>query len=68
MPIDDFYTIDEMAEKLRVKRETLSTYIARGDFPEPVRLGKIKVYPRSMLNMLLDEAMRQQLGRIRRAS
>ena len=61
--IDDFYTLDEMAEKLRVKRDTLSTYISRGDFPEPVRLGKIKVYPKRMLQMLLDEAVRQQLGR-----
>ena len=64
--ITDFYTLDEMAEKLRLKRETLSAYISRGDFPEPVRLGKIKVYPRSMLTMLLDEAVRKQLGRQRR--
>ena len=63
MPIDDFYTLDEMAEKLGLKRETLSAYISKGDFPEPVKLGKIKVYPRSMLQMLLDEAIRDQLGR-----
>ena len=69
MPIDDFYTLDEMAEKLGLRRETLSTYISRGEFPEPVRLGKVKVYPKSMLQMLLDEAVRQQLGRpARRAS
>ena len=60
--ITEFYTLDEMAEKLGLKRETLSAYISRGDFPEPVRLGKIKVYPRKMLDRLLDEAMRKQIG------
>jgi excisionase family DNA binding protein len=55
-PHPEFMVIEEVAEYLRVSTWTVWRMVARGDLPQPRRLGRSWVqWKRSELDRLLDQ-------------
>lgn len=51
----DYYTRDELLEKLHVSDPTLRSYREKGLIPEPVTIGGRVLYDKAAINKALDE-------------
>ncbi len=52
---DELLNTDEVCQRFRITRTTLSKWIKKGDFPNPVFIGNVKRWPTSLINARIYE-------------
>ena len=55
MPLEEFYTIEELAEKLKVTRQAIHNWIKQGRI-ESIKIGRSRRIPAAAVERLLAES------------
>lgn len=52
---DELLSTEEVCQRFGITRTTLSNWIKKGEFPEPVFIGTVKRWPTSLINARIYE-------------
>ncbi len=59
MPLEEYYTIEELAEKLKVTRQAIHNWIKEGRI-DSIKIGRARRIPASAVDRLLEQSQQRR--------